>query len=479
MNFYSNRTENDMGAYSSSGHPVLDAFYRLPGMRGYDQEAIASIFRPAFLFDPLMAMQLLFYIRDFRNGGAGERSIFRTIVHDLLNSEGWPWVDANLEAFPKYGRWDDLIDLVQYDNVGEDATRHIVRALADGNGLCAKWFPREGKSRHHVLVKFLQYHYGYKMYWDDARKKRAKMDIRKIVNGLSNTVEQKMSLNKWEEIHYGKDVPGQAMTKYFRAFWKHDPDRFEDFLDAVDEGTATLKTSTLMPYEIVREIQARGGDRLLEAQWRDYLDNLILRGNWAVVLDVSDSMYDRHMSIWKAMSSALAIASKSTTFKNRLITFSARPQLVKIPLLSLADQITYLMGLDWGRDTNLELTAKKIVEYAQNLGIPKGKMVDYLIILSDMQFNKAINGYGDITDDLATVKAVTMLKEIFTRAGYDTPTLVFWNNRTSQGVPATQYTNGVIMVSGYNPKLLETVMGAETPLEAMLKTISKYEVKAP
>ena len=61
-------------------------------------------------------------------------------------------------------------------------------------------------------------------------------------------------------------------------------------------------------------------------------------------------------------------------------------------------------------------------------------------------------------------------------AGYDMPQLVFWNvdARTKQ-VAATKDESGVVLVSGYSPVVMKTVLSDKpyvTPYEAMLKVIN-------
>ena len=91
------------------------------------------------------------------------------------------------EKTPEVGRWDDL--LVHVGTVAEEYAFSVIKkALAEGNGLCAKWMPRKGDVAN-KLRKFLGL---------------TPKEYRKLLVNLSNTVEQKMCAKTVERDRFWK-----------------------------------------------------------------------------------------------------------------------------------------------------------------------------------------------------------------------------------------------------------------------------------
>ena len=64
----------------------------------------------AYTEDPDIAMKILFFARDVR-GGLGERRVFRCILRWLAKNEPKSLL-RNLGHVAEYGRWDDLMVLL-------------------------------------------------------------------------------------------------------------------------------------------------------------------------------------------------------------------------------------------------------------------------------------------------------------------------------------------------------------------------------
>lgn len=103
-------TENGAVAYKSTLNACLDAFGSLGAMRRCDDTAIVSTFENAFNEDKVLAMRMLFWLRDIR-GGIGERRAFRTILKWLAEYHS-EYVVNNLSNILEYGRGDDLFCLI-------------------------------------------------------------------------------------------------------------------------------------------------------------------------------------------------------------------------------------------------------------------------------------------------------------------------------------------------------------------------------
>ena len=109
------------------------------------------IFVEAFDEDPLLALKVLFYLRDVR-GGQGERKVFRTCLRWVAQNRASVFI-VNMENVPLFGRWDDLF--VAFDTPSEASMVKYVRnqlaqdsrvAFGGHVSLCAKWMPSANTS---------------------------------------------------------------------------------------------------------------------------------------------------------------------------------------------------------------------------------------------------------------------------------------------------------------------------------------------
>jgi len=97
-------TANGMATFDRSLDPAVDLFFAVGSSRGKD---LTGAFARAYAAEPDIAMKILFWARDAREG-AGERDTFRKILQNLEIAQ----VDSlmkNLALVPEYGRWDDLL----------------------------------------------------------------------------------------------------------------------------------------------------------------------------------------------------------------------------------------------------------------------------------------------------------------------------------------------------------------------------------
>ena len=76
----SNRTitTNGAAAFKSTGNNLVNFFFNVGASRSNPAGAKSS-FELALAQDKLTATAILLWVRDIRHGGAGERSVFRTL----------------------------------------------------------------------------------------------------------------------------------------------------------------------------------------------------------------------------------------------------------------------------------------------------------------------------------------------------------------------------------------------------------------
>lgn len=460
-------TTNGMTTNSSTLNECVNLFFSIGAMRGKNKENVISLFSKAFAEDPRTAMRILFWSRDVREG-AGERQIFRDVMSYLVTNHPQA-VKANLDLIPEYGRWDDVHGLFGTELEG-DAISLLVQGLKDANGLTAKWMPRKGEVFNKVRKAL----------------KVTPKELRQLVVSLSNTVEQKMCSNRWDEIEYPK-TPSLAMSRYNKAFGRNDRERFTEFIQSLKRGEVKVNAGALYPYDITKNLRFGGNQDLANEQW-DALPNW-MEGSDELILpmvDVSGSMGvsvggNANLTCMEvAISLGMYISERNEgAFKDMFMTFSSNPQIQKL-LGPLSDRYRQLARADWGMSTNLEAAFKTILNQAVRFNIPQDEMPSKVLILSDMEFNQATGGGWRGESDW-NPSAMAMIDEMFTNAGYTRPGIIFWNLKSNGGnFPARFDETGTALVSGFSPSVMKAVISnpdSLTPINIMNETVNseRYE----
>lgn len=459
-------TENGAATYASSLSASLDYFAAAGAMRDTPDKA-ADLFEKAYREDPQTAVRIMFYLRDVR-GGQGERAMFRACLKRLADL-GYSDMGKVLKHVPEYGRWDDVFydgstvtgPMVQL--VGEQL---VADAKACGLGqpvsLAAKWLPSEkSKSRQRL--------------WLNLRRALglSERKYRKVLSRLRSHIgllEHQMSDNRWEDIDYGK-LPSRAHMTHVKAFKRHTPDKYQAYLDSVNRGEADMKASVLYPYELYDMAYGPNADAA-SAFWENLPD--YTRGNDGIVLaDVSGSMTGRPMAV--SVSLALYFAERNQgAYKGYFMTFSDRPQLVKVEGDTLADRLANIESSDWGMSTDLEAAFDAILAAAKRSGA--GEVPKTLYIVSDMEFNQATGSWDRRSGTFRQSADDTMFetaKRKFADAGLVLPHVVFWNvNARNSNYPATMFDGNVTLVSGLSPSVFGMAVEGKAPAELMSEVVN-------
>lgn len=465
------RTTNGMKAMKATGNACVDLFYKAGAMRG---KVIALDFAGAYAEDREVALRIAQWLRDVR-GGAGERDLFRQILTWLENHNPED-AERLLKKIPIVGRWDDIF-VFKNSIVKAAAFTMLGDALRARDGLAAKWTPRQGP-----LAAEIRNFFGMspKFY-------------RKSLVELSNTVEQLMCANKWDEINFSH-VPSVAAARYKKAFWKKQPDRYKSYVDALLKGDVAgvkINASAIFPYDVLKPYFKNGMSlstygvsqlekNVVKAQW-DALPNYVGDGSVLAMVDVSGSMgckaganVKSGMSCMQvAMSLGLYVADKNKgPFKDTFLTFSGNPELMHLPG-DINTKLDTMVRSNWDMNTNFIKALDKILDVAVKNKVPAADMPQMLLCMSDMQFDRCAK-----FDDTA----MEAMKRRFEAAGYTAPKLVFWNINSSDNAPAKYDTRGVALVSGFSPAIAAPLLGADadefSPEGIMLKTVMvpKYDI---
>lgn len=430
----------------------------------------------AYAENPDVAMKILFYVRDVR-GGLGERRAFRIILKYLCEAHAAS-VKKNLEWIAEYGRYDDLLVLmdtpceaIAIELLKEQLRKDVEALEADSNevSLLAKWLPSVNTSSEEKV------RLGRKLAKAFGMSERK---YRKTLSALRKKID--IIENHLREVDYSFDYakqPSKAMLKYRKAFQAHDQERYTSFMDKVSRNEETLHTGTLMPYEIIRPFYVSNVSdeeaESLNATW-NALEDFVGDQNSLVVIDGSGSMYGggNPAPIVVAHSLGLYFAERNTgEFANHFITFSRIPKLIEVKGKVLLEKLRYISSFGEVANTNIQAVFELILNTAVKNKLAQKDMPERIIFVSDMEFDRCVEN-SDVTN-------FEYAKKRFEEAGYSLPKVVFWNvaSRKLQ-LPVTQNEQGVTLVSGCNARLFEQILADNTnPYAYMMEIVEskRYE----
>lgn len=477
-------TENGAIGYKSTNSALVDLNYKVSSLRQASESEIETLFDNAFKEDKKYAMKWLFFARDVREG-LGERRLFRICYRRLAELDKNLFYH-NLDNISEYGRWDDLVSLINInDTINKDIAIIIQNQLEEDLknfeknkpiSLLAKWLPSENASNFKTkeLAKTIR-----KLLKLSPRKYR--LVLSKLRKHLK-VVEVQMCNNNWGQIDYEK-VPSLANLKYKNAFFRHDEARRTEYLASVKKGTSKINMKVATPVDVVSRYMnnrmwyasIKEYDQTLEVAWENLKDVMV--EDTLVVADGSGSMTTTVGGNTTALDVANALAiytSEHNTgvYKNKYITFSNRPQFVDLSEgKTLRDKIKIALEHDECSNTNIQRVFDLILGVAIKNKIPKEEMISNILIISDMEFDSAQRAWN--SDSFLTESLFSMIQRRYKEAGYDLPRLVFWNvNSRTQTIPLTQNEMGVALLSGFSQNVLKMAMSSKyDPYEVLIETL--------
>ncbi len=459
-------TENGMPSPVSSNSACVDLFYKIGSSRGQN---IIPAFTAAFVENKDLALRIVLHARDIRQG-SGERQIFKNILQHLENvSENAACLLMN--KVEELGRWDDLF----IDHVSLKCQNHafnlVKKALMAGNGLSFKWTPRIKSAKSRIANEF-------RVFLGMSPK-----EYRKFLVAGTNVTENKMCNNTWSEINFSQ-VPSVCHARNKKAFGRH-TEKYGEYVQALVKGdpTVSIKASAIFPHDVLKgkittEFSMFNHSNpeysetelaVIEQQWKA-LPNYIGDSNILPLVDVSGSMCCSISGSTTALDIAVSLglycSDKNTgIFKDMFLTFSGEPELLLLKG-NIIQKIDQMVTSKWAMNTDLNKVFAKILKTAIEGKVPQEEMPKVLLILSDQQYDQS-------TDFSET--ALQMITRKYTEAGYNTPTIIYWNLLNRDNVPVKFDTNGTALVSGYSPSVLKAILKNDmeefTPENIMLQTV--------
>lgn len=473
-------TENGAVKHNSTNSAVYDMFAFMGAYRKRRDEDCILLFKNAFEEDPLLALKCLFYGRDCR-GGLGERRFFRVCLKWLAEYNP-KVVRRNLEHIPFFGRWDDLyilMDTPVEKDVFELIKNQLILDMQDcmkdeniGISLLGKWLKSENASS--AETKKL------------AKKTREALgmtarDYRKMLSRLRERIkvlEKLMSANRWEEIDFSK-IPSKAGLIYRNAFARRDiiAERYTAF--ARDKETK-VNAATLYPYEVVKKaLELRysynlsNTDRLMvNKYWEnlpDYLEGKDCK--MMCVVDTSGSMVGTPMNV--AISLGMYCAERlSGPFSNRYISFSRRPQLIKVEGIDFVDKVNRIYRTNLCENTNLNAVFDLLLNVALDKNTRKEDIPETIVVISDMEIDCGSNWMSKKTET-----EMEKMRTKWAAYGMTMPRLIYWNVDARHNTILDSGPN-VTFVSGASPIIFKSVLTGKNGYDLMLEAITadRYNV---
>lgn len=457
-------TLNGANTYQDSGSSLVDFFFSAGASRSAPESCI-PLFEKALKQDPDTAVRILLHLRDVRQG-QGERSVYRCLLKHLAKAE--PETAKRLiTKTAQLGRFDDILFAYADTPLEEVAYTYYLNELQNGTpssrSLAAKWAPREKSANHRIARKLLRY------------SKLSPKAYRKLLSTTAKTVENRLCAKTLPGIDYSR-VPSLASSRYQSAFSRIDPEGYSQYREALASGSAQVNTGAVYPYDIIKALH-HGLPEVAQAQWDNLPDFCPPDITILPLVDVSESM--RQPISLKSSTTARDVAvslgiylaqRQKTAFADTLLTFSSNPTLVSIENQNLEQAAKTVYSADWGFTTNIAKAFDQILSFAHTLKVGPEDMPKYLVIFSDMQFDKATSETSE------NPFLMDHLKTLYKQSGYDLPKIIFWNLVDyGSNTPVSFSHDGVALVSGFSPSLMKTLFQnpeSFTPENVMQAAIS-------
>ena len=359
--------------------------------------------------------------------------------------------------------------------------------------LAAKWAPSENHqygSQAKRLAKIL-FAVGEGAKENFAKASYRQLCMKKYRQMLSTLrshiciTEKLCCQNRWSAIKF-EMVPSKAHLLLKKAFMKHEPERYQKYLESLKKGETKIKSKGIQPHELAHYYYEGGAlDDTVEEQWKAIVAETRAAGSFqsaVAVVDVSGSMSGTPMKV--AISMGLLVSTLTEgPYHGRVLTFDSNPAWFQVQGTTLRDQVTSLKDAPWGGSTNLQKTFDLILDVAIKHKVKQDQLPKTLFIFSDMQFDAAVGSNWMSTNYEA-------IKQKWSTHGYAVPQIIFWNvngHLAANDVPIQADTPGCALMAGFSSTLLKVFMkgevlnavgeeGALNPVNIMKDSIGGYQV---
>ena len=226
---------------------------------------------------------------------------------------------------------------------------------------------------------------------------------------------------------------------------------------------------------------------MLEKFWEnlpDYFEGK--QSNMLCVVDTSGSMVrsDAAAPINVAISLGMYAAERAGgPFKDHYISFSSKPQLIKIDGIDFADKVHRIYRTNLCQNTDLTKTFDMLLSIANRPDVREEDIPETIVVISDMEIDRgAGNSWSWFSVERSAWSKKTAMTEMdkirakWAAAGHKLPRLVYWNVDARQNTildagPAVSF------VSGMSPTIFKQVITGKNGYDLMLEALlaERYE----
>ena len=482
---YNTYTENGAVSHSTTGNALVDYFAKAGTYRDRDLKAVFGDMSKIWGESPLIAMQIIFYLRmvtrsakgfintDEVQRGQGNRDEYRKAIKWLAKFHPNNFY-KNMWLMPIVGSWkdlwhDDLITALNRDKVFE----LIQRGLEDefNRALIAKYLPKiRSKSqvynpRHQALNDFalqLCQHLG----WTQKEYRQFKS------SGTAHAFQRVMSQGLWDNLDFAR-VSGKALFSLVNSKGKDGKTTLERhglekrYLKWIDNQPTAKFTGYV--YELFKATTTKMSlvqRNTIDKQFNGLIE-LAKTGNGGIkdnvwcALDTSGSMNTPAASGVTAydicVSLGIYFATLNVgTFHNNVIMFDNTSRVLQLTGESFTGKAHQIRAATtaWG-GTNFQSVIDEIVRIRKTR--PDVAIEHYpttLLVVSDMQFNPTKGNTQTNYDEAMRKLAAVGLPKM--------RVMWWWVTGRGKDFPSTLEDEGVTMIGGFDGAVVTQILGGET-----------------
>lgn len=475
-------TENGGVAYKSTLNPFTDLFVKL-GTATELNKTITDLIDNCFNLNLELLTRIMLYSRDIELG-QGRREHFKYFLDKLIKEKYYNlYHEIVFNKVPLYGRLDDLFTETQLSAAGNmgldyDVLDEIFKYVLNKprvNNLNVfpdyhiyKWLPREQSNNKFSKSSFLNRLICKKYSVTKAEYRKAIQKF-KLDNKLE-TVENQLCNGEYKNIDYQK-VPSVASVKYHDTFLNKDYENYITYLNSKDKkvNTKAVDIVTIMKNynsDIIYNNNCLEETKLLlNKQYEEMFKNGVK--SEATVLPIIDNSGSMTSFVCSGVEGRLAAYSlgiylsdiNTNIFKNVYGLFGEKTVLRKFVSDDFVSKIVELEVQNCGYTTNIQSVFDTILERAINENLKQEDLPKYIVVLTDMEFNPVKNNKFSYDNFGYNETIFKYAKEKYEKNNYKLPKIIFWNlDKNTNHFPVTFEDEGSICISGYNQKLLESIL---------------------
>jgi hypothetical protein len=214
-----------------------------------------------------------------------------------------------------------------------------------------------------------------------------------------------------------------------------------------------------LPHDVISSLEAMTELAETQPNW-NALSNFVEGRKYNVLplVDVSPSMEFKLNGESNTTAANVAVllglhfSMKTQGVFNDLVCLcNTAPKLHKICSEGIKQQLKDSTNFNWELATDIGVVLSELLKFAIENSTQAEEMPNVILAVSDMSFEEGICGKDSLS-------ANSTVREEYAKAGYEVPTIIFWNLNNPNVVTAEVDENGTVLISGFNPSILKAVL---------------------